>query len=214
MQYYLAAYVTNAIGIHPIFGAFLTGVILPRKPTFIAQVRSVDQVNNLLFLPLFFIYSGLRTQIGSIHAPVVLLIGLLVLVVACLGKILGGAFSARLIGETWKESFSLGILMNTRGLVELIVLNIGLDTGVLSPTFFTILVIVALITTMMASPLLYILARLYPFEAETAGLPAWQYMIVQEFFQYHAEKTTCKNSRRPERLAYSLVPRIKQMDKV
>lgn len=152
-----SAYVTNEIGIHPIFGAFLMGVILPRKPAFIAQVRSIDQVNSLLFLPLFFVYSGLRTQIGSIHSPNLWLIGLFVLVVACLGKILGGAFSARLIGETWKESLSLGVLMNTRGLVELIVLNIGLDAGVLSPPFFAILVLVALITTMMASPLLFLL---------------------------------------------------------
>jgi len=128
----LSAYATNAIGIHPVFGAFLMGIILPRRTVFIEQVRSLDQVNNLLFLPLFFVYSGLRTQIGLISAPALWLI--------CL-----------------RESLSLGVLMNTRGLVDLIVLNIGLDLGVLSPTLFAMLVIMAIVTTMMASPLLPLL---------------------------------------------------------
>src|SRR2546430_14112343 len=153
----LSAYATNAIGIHPVFGAFLMGIILPRRTVFIEQVRSLDQVNNLLFLPLFFVYSGLRTQIGLIGAPVLWLICLLVLVIACMGKILGSTLPIRWMGETWKESLTLGILMNTRGLVELIVLNIGLDLGVLSPTRFAMLVIMALVTTMMASPLVPIL---------------------------------------------------------
>ena len=153
----LSAYFTNAIGIHPVFGAFLMGIILPRKTTYIEQVRSLDHVNNILFLPLFFVYSGLRTQIGLIGAPVLWLICLLVLVIACMGKILGSTLPIRWMGETWKESLTLGILMNTRGLVELIVLNIGLDLGVLSPTLFAMLVIMALVTTMMASPLLPLL---------------------------------------------------------
>lgn len=153
----LSAYITNAIGIHPVFGAFLMGIIMPRKTTYIEQVRSLDRVNNVLFLPLFFVYSGLRTQIGLIGVPVLWLICLLVLVVACSGKILGCMFADRSMGESWKESFTLGILMNTRGLVELIVLNIGLDLGVLSPTLFAMLVIMALVTTMMASPLLPLL---------------------------------------------------------
>ena len=153
----LSAYYTNAIGIHPVFGAFLMGIILPRKTSYIEQVRSLDQVNNLLFLPLFFVYSGLRTQIGLIGAPTLWLICLLVLVIACVGKILGSTLPIRWMGETWKESLTLGILMNTRGLVELIVLNIGLDLGVLSPTLFAMLVIMALVTTMMASPLLPLL---------------------------------------------------------
>jgi Kef-type K+ transport system membrane component KefB len=153
----LSAYITNAIGIHPVFGAFLMGIIMPRKTTYIEQVRSLDRVNNVLFLPLFFVYSGLRTQLGLIGGPVLWLICLLVLVVACSGKILGCMFADRSMGESWKESFTLGILMNTRGLVELIVLNIGLDLGVLSPTLFAMLVIMALVTTMMASPLLPLL---------------------------------------------------------
>src|SRR5260370_24208052 len=133
------------------------GIILPRRAAFIEQVRSLDQVNNVLFLPLFFVYSGLRTQIGLISAPALWLICLLVLAVACLGKVLGGTLSVRWMGESWRESLILGILMNTRGLVELIVLNIGLDLGVLSPALFAMLVIMAVVTTMMASPLLPLL---------------------------------------------------------
>ncbi len=149
-----SAYTTNAVGIHPVFGAFLAGIILPRNVAFTRQIRSVDQVNNLLFLPLFFVFSGLRTQIGLIQGPTLWLICLLILAIACVGKILGGTLSVRALGESWKEALSLGVLMNTRGLVELIVLNIGLSLGVLSPTVFAMLVIMAVVTTMMASPLL------------------------------------------------------------
>src|SRR5947209_14839735 len=153
----LSAYTTDVIGIHPVFGAFTMGVILPRRASFIEQVRSLDQVNNVVFLPLFFVSSGLRTQIGLISAPALWLICLLVVVIACFGKILGGMLSVRWMGESWRESLTLGVLMNTRGLVELIVLNIGLDLGVLSPVLFAMLVIMAVLTTMMASPLLPLL---------------------------------------------------------
>jgi len=153
----LSAYTTDAIGIHPVFGAFLMGIILPRRAAFIEQVRSLDQVNNVVFLPLFFVSSGLRTQIGLISAPALWLVCLLVVAVACFGKVLGGMLSVRWMGESWRESLTLGVLMNTRGLVELIVLNIGLDLGVLSPVLFAMLVIMAVVTTMMASPLLPLL---------------------------------------------------------
>ncbi len=153
----LAAYTTNGIGIHPVFGAFLAGIILPRNVIFTTQVRNIDQVNNLLLLPLFFVYSGLQTRIGLINGLSLWLICLLVFFFACLGKILGGSLSARFTGETWQTALSIGILMNTRGLVELIVLNIGLELKVLSPTLFAMLVIMAILTTMMASPLLPLL---------------------------------------------------------
>lgn len=165
----LSALYTNTIGIHPIFGAFLMGIILPRKPLFMELVRSIDQVNAILFLPLFFVSSGLHTQIGLISSPWLWLICLLILVIACTGKIMGGACSVRFMGESWRDALGLGILMNTRGLVELIVLNIGLELGVLSPTLFAMLVIMALVTTMMASPLLPLLGyqQIVPHEAET-----------------------------------------------
>lgn len=153
----VSAYTTNAIGIHPVFGAFLAGVILPRKAAFTTQIHSLDLVNNLLFLPLFFVYSGLRTQVGLIQGPTLWLLCLLVFAIACVGKILGGTLAVGMMGESWREALSLGVLMNTRGLVELIVLNIGLDLGVLSSTLFAMLVIMAIVTTMMASPLLPLL---------------------------------------------------------
>jgi len=153
----LSAYLTNAIGIHPVFGAFVVGIILPRRAAFVEYIHSIDEVNNVLFLPLFFAYSGLRTQIGLINAPALWLICLLVLAIACLSKLVGGTLPIRWMGESWRDALTLGVLMNTRGLVELIVLNIGLDLGVLSPTLFAMLVIMALVTTMMASPLLPLL---------------------------------------------------------
>ena len=153
----LSALTTSTIGIHPVFGAFLMGLILPRRTVFVELVRSIDQINGFLFLPLYFVYTGLRTHLGLIHSPVLWLICLVVLAVACVGKMSGATLVARAFGDSWKESLSLGVLMNTRGLVELIVLNIGLDLGVLSPTLFSMLVIMALVTTMMASPLLPLL---------------------------------------------------------
>jgi Kef-type K+ transport system membrane component KefB len=152
-----SASITNALGIHPVFGAFLAGIILPRKGTLVELVRNIDQVNGLLFLPLYFVYTGLHTQIGLINGPGLWLICLLIFAIACCGKIFGGAFTVRILGESWRDAFSLGVLMNTRGLVELIVLNIGLQLGVLSPTLFAMLVIMALVTTMMASPILPLL---------------------------------------------------------
>ena len=150
----LSASATNAMGIHPVFGAFMMGTILPRRTVFMEQVKSIDKVNYLLFLPLYFVYNGLRTHIGLINSPTLWLPCTLVLIVACLSKILGGSLSLKVFGASWKESLTLGTLMNTRGLVELIVLNIGLDLSVISPTFFAMLVIMALVTTMMAPPLL------------------------------------------------------------
>jgi Kef-type K+ transport system membrane component KefB len=150
----LSATATSAIGIHPVFGAFMMGVILPRRNAFIEQVKNIDQVNYLLFLPLYFVYNGLRTHIGLINSPALWLLCIGVLVVACTCKILGASLSLKVFGASWKESFTLGTLMNTRGLVGLIVLNIGLDLGVISQTFFAMLVIMAVVTTMMAPPLL------------------------------------------------------------
>jgi Kef-type K+ transport system membrane component KefB len=152
-----AAYTTNWIGIHAVFGAFLAGICLPRNVVFTAQVRSLDQVNTVIFLPIFFVYSGLKTQIGLIYGFPLWGLCLLILLIACAGKILGGTLSARTTGQSWRDAFSIGILMNTRGLVELIVLNIGLQLGILSPTLFAMLVIMALVTTMMASPILPLL---------------------------------------------------------
>lgn len=152
-----SAYLTNAIGVHPVFGAFIVGLILPRRITFVALTRNIDQINSMLFLPLFFVYSGLNTQIGLINTPFLWFICALILGIACLGKMGGGAVSLRCLGGSWNESLTLGVLLNTKGLVEIVILNIGLSLKVLSPTLFAILVIVALLTTMMAAPLLSLL---------------------------------------------------------
>ncbi len=167
-----SAYITNAIGIHPIFGAFLLGIILPRKVVFVELVRDIDRVNALLFLPLYFVYSGLHTRLGLLNSPLLWLLCLGILAVACCGKILGGSLATRLMGENWANAFQLGILMNTRGLVELIVLNIGLQLGVLSPTLFAMLVIMALVTTMLASPALTLFAR--PARTDPVARPEYQ----------------------------------------
>lgn len=164
----LSAYVTDILGIHPVFGAFLMGVILPRRTSFLQPVQSIEQINYLLFLPLYFVYSGLRTHLGLINSPALWLICLLALLVACISKILGGTLSLKALGESWKEAFTLGTLMNTRGLVELIVLNIGLDTGVLSPSLFAMLVIMTIVTTMMAPWLLPLLGY-----RQKAGQKKW-----------------------------------------
>jgi Kef-type K+ transport system membrane component KefB len=150
----LSAYITNVIGIHPIFGAFLAGIILPRNVVFTAQIRALDQINALLFLPLYFVYSGLKTQIGLIYGMNLWIICLLILLIACASKILGGVFGVRVTGESWRNALTLGVLMNTRGLIELVFLNIGYDLGVISSTLFTMLVIMALVTTMMTPVLL------------------------------------------------------------
>jgi Kef-type K+ transport system membrane component KefB len=149
-----SAAITSAIGIHPVFGAFLMGLILPRRAVVNEHISGVDQANNGLFLPLYFVASGLNTQIGLIHGLALWLLCLLVLAIACFGKFVGSALATRWLGDSWREALTLGVLMNTRGLVELIVLNIGLQTGVLSPTLFAMLVIMAVVTTGMASPLL------------------------------------------------------------
>lgn len=178
------AYATSAIGIHPVFGAFMMGIILPRRTVFIEQVKSIDQVNTLVFLPLYFVYNGLRTHIGLINSPALWLLCALVLVIACLGKILGGTLSLKAFGESWNESLTLGTLMNTRGLVELIVLNIGLDLGVISPTFFAMLVIMAVVTTMMASPLLAMLGygqkHMRAQEAQEAGPTSYKELLTNK----------------------------------
>jgi Kef-type K+ transport system membrane component KefB len=152
-----AAYTTNSLGIHPVFGAFLVGVTLPRNVAFTTHIRSLDRVNAVLFLPVYFVFSGLNTQIGLIQGFSLWLICLLILLTACVGKIVGGALATRIVGRPWRDALSLGVLMNTRGLVELIVLNIGLQEKILSPTLFAMLVIMAVVTTMMASPLLLFL---------------------------------------------------------
>ncbi|MGH2685884.1 MAG: cation:proton antiporter, partial [Actinomycetota bacterium] len=152
----LSALATDRIGIHAIFGAFLFGAIMPQRSEFIHELLGkLEDFTVLFLLPLFFAYSGLRTEIGLLGTDVQLwLICGLLLTVAIVGKWGGSAVAAKFVGLGWRESNAIGILMNCRGLTELVILNIGLDLGVIPPALFAMLVIVALVTTFMTTPLL------------------------------------------------------------
>jgi len=159
----LSAYATQVIGIHALFGAFLAGVVMPPLPNFRKIIiEKIEDVSVTLLLPLFFVFTGLRTEIGLLNTPYLWMICALFISVAVLGKFGGGAFTARILGESWRDSLSIGVLMNTRGLMELIVLNIGYEMGILPPPIFVMLVIMALITTFMTTPALAIINRFFP----------------------------------------------------
>lgn len=150
-----SALITEVIGIHLIFGAFLLGAAMPKNADLVRELAEKTEDFVLVFLlPVFFAYSGLRTQIGLLNRPGLWLLCALVLAVAIAGKYIGTYVAARVSGINNREASALGWLMNTRGLTELIVLNIGLELGVISPLMFTMLVIMALVTTFMTSPLL------------------------------------------------------------
>jgi Kef-type K+ transport system membrane component KefB len=156
----LSAVATEFIGIHAIFGAFLLGTIIPHDSKVSAQMTErVADIVRVMFLPAFFAFTGLRTEIGLIQSGADWAVCVLIVAVATAGKFGGTAVAARLTGAPWRDSAALGALMNTRGLVELIVLNIGLDLGVISPRLFTMLVIMALVTTTMTSPILMRVVR-------------------------------------------------------
>jgi Kef-type K+ transport system membrane component KefB len=155
---FVSALVTEAIGIHTLFGAFLAGAIMPAQARLRSFLREqLETFTTVLLLPLFFAFTGLRTQIGLLADLQDWLLCLVVIVVAVAGKFGGSALAARWTGISWKDSIAIGILMNTRGLMELIVLNIGYDMGILSPRIFAMMVIMALVTTFMAGPLLELL---------------------------------------------------------
>jgi len=159
---FLSAYITELIGLHALFGAFLAGVIMPHASEFKKHmVEKIEDVSLVLLLPLFFAFTGLRTQIGLLNESNMWLVCLAVIAVAILGKFGGTTIVARFGGMTWKDSFSLGALMNTRGLMELIVLNIGYDLGILSPEIFAIMVLMALATTFMTGPALSAINHLF-----------------------------------------------------
>ena len=142
---------------------FWLGVIMPPLPKFRKLIiDKVEDVSVTLLLPLFFVFTGLRTEIGLLNTPHLWLVCGIFILVAIAGKFGGGALSARMLGESWRDSLSIGILMNTRGLMELIVLNIGYEMGILPPTIFVMLVIMALVTTFMTTPFMSLINRLMP----------------------------------------------------
>ena len=150
-----SALATQAMGIHALFGAFLAGVVMPRNQAFhdYLTVR-LENFSTIFLLPLFFAFSGLRTQVNLLNDLGSWLVLSGIIAVAVGGKLVGSMIPARLTGMSWNEAFSLGALMNTRGLVELIALNIGYDLGILPPRIFAMMVLMALVTTFMTGPLL------------------------------------------------------------
>jgi Kef-type K+ transport system membrane component KefB len=179
----LSAYATETIGIHALFGAFMAGVVMPDNQRFkTVFIEKVEDIALVLLLPLFFVFTGLRTEIGLLNDPYLWKICGLVILVAITGKFAGSALAAKFTGQSWHDSLTIGALMNTRGLVELVALNIGYDLGVLSPEIFTMLVIMALVTTFMTAPALHLIDKFFRKKAttiaqETADLRKYKILI-------------------------------------
>jgi Kef-type K+ transport system membrane component KefB len=151
----LSSLATEIIGIHALFGAFMAGAIMPDNAKFRnIFIEKIEDVALVLLLPLFFVFTGLRTEIGLLNDPYLWKITGLIILVAVTGKFIGSALAAKYVGQNWKDSLTIGALMNTRGLMELVILNIGYDLGVLTPEIFTMMVIMALVTTFMTGPAL------------------------------------------------------------
>lgn len=151
---FLVACYTDRIGLYAVFGAFAMGVVMPAGPHTERVVGTLTPVAATVFLPLFFTYSGLRTEFGLLGDPAVLLFALACIAVAVVGKFGACWAAARLRGESGTVALRVGALMNARGLMQLIALNVGLEAGIVSPALFTVLVLVALVTTLMTTPLL------------------------------------------------------------
>ncbi|TDS52173.1 cation:proton antiporter [Myroides indicus] len=157
-----SSYLTEIIGIHALFGAFMAGAIMPDNQRFRhIFVEKVEDVALVLFLPLFFVYTGLRTEIGLLNNIELWKITGLIILVAVIGKFLGSAVAAKYVGQSWKESLTIGALMNTRGLMELVALNIGYELGVLTPEVFAMMVIMALATTFMTGPSIDLINKIF-----------------------------------------------------
>lgn len=158
----LSAFTTHMIGIHALFGAFLAGLVMPELPNFRKLIiDKMEDVSLSLLLPLFFVYTGLRTEIGLLNTPHLWNITAILIGFAIVGKFAGSAVAARIAGENWRDSLSLGALMNTRGLMEIVVLNIGFEMGILPKEIFAMLVLMALVTTFMTTPFLTLIQKIF-----------------------------------------------------
>jgi len=174
----ISSYTTEVIGIHALFGAFTAGAIMPENIKFRnIFIEKVEDVALILLLPLFFVFTGLRTQIGLLNDIYLWKITALIILVAVVGKFIGSAIAARVVGQNWKDSLTIGALMNTRGLMELVVLNIGYDLGVLKPEIFAMMVIMALVTTIMTGPALNFIN--WAFKSKTETIPPSQHKVGQ-----------------------------------
>ncbi|MGH2785299.1 MAG: cation:proton antiporter [Actinomycetota bacterium] len=158
----ICAWTTEQIGIHAIFGAFMAGAAMPRKPKIQHEIHEKLQTATLTFLlPVFFMVVGLATRVDLLGSFYLLGVTLLVIAVAIAGKWGGSMVAARITGESWQDAAAIGVLMNTRGLTELVILSVGLELGVITTTLYTIMVLMALVTTLMATPMLALISPIY-----------------------------------------------------
>jgi K+:H+ antiporter len=158
----LGAWVTEQIGIHAIFGAFMAGTVMPRRLEWQREIRlKLEHATLTFLLPVFFVVVGLATRVDLLNSVYLWGVTLLVIATAIAGKWGGAMIAARATGERWRDAAAIGILMNTRGLTELVILSVGLELGVISTTIFTMMVLMALVTTLMATPLLAIISPIY-----------------------------------------------------
>ena len=158
----VSSYLTEILGLHALFGAFVAGVVMPDNIKFRKiMTEKVEDVSLALFLPLFFVSTGLRTEIGLLNSPELWYMCGIFILVAIIGKFGGSLVAARFVGETWKDSLYIGALMNTRGLMELVVLTIGYDMKILTPPIFVMLVLMTLVTTFMTTPLISFIQLCY-----------------------------------------------------
>ncbi|KAJ1548898.1 K(+)/H(+) antiporter [Cladochytrium tenue] len=185
----IASFFTSAVGIHPIFGAFLTGLCLPRENGFAMKFsEKIEELVSVVLLPLYFTYSGLNTNIGAINSGMAGL-SLVLVVLGCMtGKIGGCTIAARLNGLSWRESFAVGILMDTKGLVEIIILNIGLQSGLINDQAFAIMVLLAIFTTLVTTPAISVI---YPERFYAPMLAAKQSDDTQSPLEDHRRLLLC-----------------------
>lgn len=156
----VSSLVTESIGIHALFGAFMAGVVMPENLNFKRVfTEKMEDISLVILLPLFFVSTGLRTEIGLINSSHLWLVFLIITIVAIVGKFGGTLLASRYAGLSWNHSLTLGVLMNTKGLMELIILNIGYELGILSPEIFTMLILMAVITTILTGPGLNLVER-------------------------------------------------------
>ncbi|MEY9928633.1 Kef-type K+ transport system membrane component KefB [Catenulispora sp. GP43] len=165
---FAAAWFTDEIGLYSVFGAFCVGMAMPRGAASERAVGTISTSNRIIFLPMFFVYSGLNTRFALLGNRPLLLFSLLAIIVAVIGKFGACWLAARASGQDQATAVRLGTLMNARGLMQLIALNVGLQAGIINSELFTALVLVALVTTLMASPMLTLLDRRLPMR-QTSG---------------------------------------------
>ncbi len=177
----VSAYTTERIGIHALFGAFLMGAVMPKGTQFVRTLsEKLEDYTVVFLLPIFFAYTGLKTQIGLLNHAELWVITVIVIAVACLGKFGGSTLAARACGIDWRESAAIGILMNTRGLMELVILNIGRELGVITDAVFAMMIIMALVTTALTTPILNWVypERMFGPEVEAEPAAAKKYTVL------------------------------------